>query len=61
MEENLKIDPIYLKLGICGFSGLLITNPVLIFKNSRWRSQYEGQFFLITGFTSHLFLLYRGY
>ena len=43
--KNLKISPIFMKIGIQGFFGSLITNLQSNFQKSRWRVQHGGQKF----------------
>ena len=43
--KNLKISTIFMKIGIQGFVGSLITNLQSDFQISRWRIQHGGQKF----------------
>jgi len=42
-DKKVKNFLILMKLVIRGFSGLLVTNLVSDFQNSKWRIQYGGQ------------------
>ena len=39
-DQPSNFEKIFMKIFICGFVGSVITNPTLIFSNSRWRRQY---------------------
>ena len=41
--KNLKISPMFMKIGIQGFFESLITNLQSDFQNSRWQIQHGGQ------------------